>query len=554
MPLVQKVLAGLRPYVLFAGFFSLAMNLLLLAPPLYMLQVFDRVLTSRSNETLVALTLAAGIALLAMAALDLVRSYLLAALGRAIDRMVGPKVIDNLLGYAARLGGREHAYALRDVNAQRSFFSGAGILALFDAPWLPVFLLVIALFHPLLGLIALIGSLTMLALAYLNERFTHQPLERAQTEGRRASRFIDTSVRNAEAVHALGMLPAVTKRWAELNERALAEQASATRAGAALSSSTKFARQIIQTGMLAAGAYVVIDQQVSAGVMMAATILLSRALAPVEQLVAGWKNLVEARAAWRRLDELFKSINDVKSGTALPAPEGRLAIERVVFGVKGQDRPIIRGASFTLDAGDALGIIGPSASGKSTLARLIVGVWRPSAGNVRLDGADVFTWPREHLGRHIGYLPQEVELFPGTVTQNIARLGEADSAGVIRAAQRAHVHELILRLPNGYDTEVGERLALSPGQRQRIALARALYGDPRLVVLDEPNSNLDAEGEQALLATLHALKESGVTVVIVAHRPSLLVGVDKVLVLRKGNVEAFGPRSEILQRIVRRAA
>src|SRR4051812_1458382 len=554
MPLVQKVLAGLRPYVLFAGFFSLAMTLLLLAPPLYMLQVFDRVLTSRSNETLVALTLAAGIALLAMAALDLVRSYLLAALGRAIDRMVGPRVIDSLLGYAARLGGREHAYALRDVNALRSFFSGAGILALFDAPWLPVFLLVIALFHPLLGLIALIGSLTMLTLAYINERLTHTPLERAQTEGRKASRFIDTSVRNAEVVHALGMQPAVTRRWAVLNEAALAEQASATRAGSALSSSTKFARQIIQTAMLAAGAYVVIDQQVSAGVMMAATILLSRALAPVEQLVAGWKNLVEARAAWRRLDELFKSINDVKSGTALPAPEGRLAIERVVFGVKGQDRPIIRGASFTLDAGDALGIIGPSASGKSTLARLIVGVWRPSAGNVRLDGADVFTWPREDLGRYIGYLPQEVDLFPGTVTHNIARLGEPDAGAVIHAAQRANVHELILRLPNGYDTEVGERLALSPGQRQRIALARALYGDPRLVVLDEPNSNLDSEGEQALLATIKQLKEEGVTVVIVAHRPSLLVGVDKVLVLREGAVEAFGPRSEILQRVVRRAA
>ena len=551
---MQKVLAGLRPYVLITGFFSFVMNLLLLAPPLYMLQVFDRVLTSRSNETLVALTLATGIALAVMAGLDLVRSYLLAALGRAIDRMVGPKVIDSLLGSAARSGASQHAYALRDVGALRGFFSGAGMLALFDAPWLPVFLLVIALFHPLLGLIALIGSLTMLTLAYLNERLTHRPVERAQSEGRKASRFIDTSVRNAEVVHALGMLPAVTRRWAELNEAALAEQASATRAGAAVSSSTKFARQIIQTAMLAAGAYVVIDHQVSAGVMMAATILLGRALAPVEQLVAGWKHLIEARAAWRRLDELFKSRNDEQSTTALPAPQGRLAVERVVFGVKGADRPIIRGASFSLPAGESLGVIGPSASGKSTLARLIVGIWRPVAGTVRLDGADVSTWPREDLGRHIGYLPQEVELFPGTVTQNIARLGEPDAAAVIRAAQRANVHELILRLPNGYDTEIGERFALSPGQRQRIALARALYGDPRLVVLDEPNSNLDADGEQALLATMRALKEQGVTVVVVAHRPSLLVGVDKVLVLREGNVEAFGPRGEVLQRIVRRAA
>jgi PrtD family type I secretion system ABC transporter len=551
---VQKVLAGLRPYLLFAGLFSFALNLLLLAPPLYMLQVFDRVLTSRSNETLVALTLAAGIALVAMAALDAVRAYLLAAIGAALDRMVGPKVIDSLLGYTARLGGREHAFALRDVNSLRSFFSGAGILALFDAPWLPVFLLVIALFHPLLGALALAGAVVMLTLAYLNERLTRMPLERAQAEGRRASRFIDTSVRNAEVVHALGMLPAVTRRWAELNEVALTEQARATRAGAALSSATKFARQFIQAAMLAAGAYVVIDQQVSAGVMMAATILLGRALAPVEQLVAGWRNLVEARGAWHRLDQLLTARAAEEPSTALPVPEGHLSAERVVFAVKGQDRPIIRGASFSIAAGEALGVIGPSASGKSTLARLIVGVWRPSSGNVRLDAADVATWPREDLGRHIGYLPQEVDLFPGTVTHNIARLGDADAAEVIRAAQRAHVHELILRLPNGYDTEIGERLALSPGQRQRIALARALYGNPRLVVLDEPNANLDAEGEQALLATLRGLKEEGVTVVVVAHRPSLLVGVDKVLVLREGAVEAFGARGEVLQKVLRRAA
>jgi PrtD family type I secretion system ABC transporter len=551
---VQKVLKGLRPYLLFAGFFSLAMNLLLLAPPLYMLQVFDRVLTSRSNETLVALTLAAGIALLAMAALDMVRAYLLSAIGAAIDRMVGPKVLDSLLGHAARLGAREHAYALRDVSALRSFFSGAGILALFDAPWLPVFLLIITLFHPLLGALAFAGSMAMLVLAFLNERLTRAPLERVQAEGRRASRFIDTAVRNAEVVHALGMLPAVTARWSRFNEAALAEQGKATRAGAAVSSATKFARQFIQTAMLAAGAYVVIDQQVSAGVMMAATILLGRALAPVEQLVAGWRNLVEARGAWRRLDALFASREEAQPATALPAPQGRLDAERVVFGVKGSDRPIIRGASFSLAAGEALGIVGPSASGKSTLARLIVGVWRPSAGTVRLDGADVASWAREDLGRHIGYLPQEVDLFPGTVTQNIARLGEPDDAGVIRAAQRAHVHELVLRLPNGYDTEIGERFALSPGQRQRIALARALYGNPRLVVLDEPNANLDSEGEQALLAALRGLKEDGVTVVVVAHRPSLLVGVDKVLVLREGSVEALGPRGEILQRVVRRAA
>jgi len=288
--------------------------------------------------------------------------------------------------------------------------------------------------------------------------------------------------------------------------------------------------------------------------MMAATILLGRALAPVEQLVAGWRHLVDARSAWRRLDELFKSISEEQSVTALPAPAGRLDAERVVFGVKGMERPIIRGASFSLAAGEALGVIGPSASGKSTLARLVVGVWRPHAGTVRLDGADVATWPREDLGRHIGYLPQEVELFPGTVTQNIARLGEPDAAEVIRAAQRAHVHELILRLPNGYDTELGETgHVLSAGQRQRVGLARALLGAPRLLVLDEPNAALDAEGEEALVTALDALKAGGSTIVIVSHKPSVFRSADKMLMLRDGRIEMFGPREQVMARVVQPA-
>jgi len=549
---VQRVLAGLRPYLLFAGLFSFAMNLLLLAPPLYMLQVFDRVLTSRSGETLAVLTIAVALALITMAALDVVRAYLLAALGAALDRRLGPEVLDGLLTDAGRLGGRDHANALRDVHCLRSFFSGSGILALFDAPWLPIFLAVIALFHPLMGLMALCGALLMLGLAFLNERTTRQPLERAQGEGRKAARFIDTSVRNADVVNALGMLGAVTRRWTDFNEAAIAEQARATRCGAALSALTKFARQFIQSAMLALGAWIVLDQQVTAGVMIAATILLGRALAPVEQLVAGWRALVEARAAWKRLAAL---LDKPRSGepTSLPAPQGQVAVENLVFGVRGMPRPIIRGVSFSVAAGEALGIIGPSASGKSTLARLLIGVWRPASGAVRLDGADVAAWPRAGLGPHIGYLPQDVELFPGTVARNISRLDEPDDARIVRAAQRAHVHELILRLPQGYDTELGEGL-LSPGQRQRLALARALYGDPRFVVLDEPNANLDQDGEQALLATLHALKEDGVTVVLVAHRPSLLGAVDKVLVLREGAVEAFGPRAEVLSRVMRRAA
>jgi PrtD family type I secretion system ABC transporter len=547
--------AGLRPYLLFAGLFSFAINILLLTSPLYMLQVFDRVLTSRSNETLVLLTLGTAIALVSMAALDVVRAYLLAALGRALDRMVGPMVLDGLLGEAARLGTREHAHALRDVQALRAFLSGTGILALFDAPWLPIFLIVIVLFHPLMGALAFAGALTMLTLAFLNERQTREPTERAQIEGRHAARWIETTLRNADVVRALGMLPAVTQRWSRLNERALNAQASATHAGAALSGTSRFMRQSIQTMMLALGAYIVVDQQVSSGVMIAATILLGRALAPVEQLVSGWRALIEARAAWRRLTKLFDERPAEVTPTALPTPEGRVTVEKVFFAVRGVERPILRGVSFALDAGDTLGVAGPSASGKSTLVRLIVGVWRPHGGAVRLDGADVALWPREALGPHIGYLPQDVELFSGTVSENIARLGQPEDAAVIRAAQRAHVHELILRLPKGYDTELGEGgIALSPGQRQRIALARALYGDPRLVVLDEPNASLDFEGDQALRATLRGLKDDHVTVIVVAHHPALLTTADKVLVLREGLVDVFGPRDEVLPRVVKRAA
>jgi PrtD family type I secretion system ABC transporter len=401
----------------------------------------------------------------------------------------------------------------------------------------------------------LVGALVMIALAWLNERFTREPLERAQVEARRAGRFIDANVRNAEVVNALGMLPAVTRRWASLNDAALAEQMRASRVGGRFAGWTKFARQFIQLAMLGVGAFLVVGQDVTAGVMIAATILLGRALAPVETLVTSWRNLVEARTAWRRLNELLKTTPQAEAHTELPKPAGALEVERAVFALRGAEKPILRGVSFTLAPGEALGVIGPSAAGKSTLARLIVGVWQPVSGVVRLDGADVAAWPRERLGPHIGYLPQDVELFGGTVAENIARLGEPDAAEVIDAAQRAQVHELILRLPKGYDTEIGEAgQALSPGQRQRIALARALYGKPRLVMLDEPNANLDGEGEEALLRALQGLKENKATLVIIAHRPSLLRGVDKMLVLREGAVERFGSRAEVMERLTRQAA
>src|SRR5688572_27787741 len=518
-----------------------------------MLQVFDRVLASRSAETLAVLTIVAIAALLVMALLDVLRARLLTAAGAALDRRLGPRVLDGLLEQTARLSGAAYLNGLRDVNTLRAFLGGAGLVPFFDAPWLPFFLLVIFLFHPVLGLVACAGAIVMLLLAFLNERLTRGPLERAQAEARRAARFIDANVRNAEVVSALGMLRAVTLRWELLNDAALAEQRRAARLGGIFSGSTKLARQFIQIAMLAAGAYLVVAQDVTAGVMIAATILLGRALAPVETLVASWRSLVDARSAWRRLDELLKDTRASEPHTKLPAPKGKLEIEKLVFGLR--DKAILRGVSFKLEPGEALALVGPSASGKSTLARLLVGVWKPLAGAVRLDGADVSAWPRAALGPHIGYLPQDVELFGGTVAENIARLGEPESGEVVRAAQRAHVHELILRLPKGYDTEIGEGgQALSPGQRQRIALARALYGNPRLVVLDEPNSDLDSDGEEALLRTLQGLKNAGVTIVIIAHRPSLLRGADKMLVLREGMVDRFGSRAEVMERITARHA
>jgi PrtD family type I secretion system ABC transporter len=549
---LRELISGFRRYFLCAGLFSLVINLLLLAPPLYLLQVFDRVLTSRREETLLVLTLATLIALGVMSLLDVVRTRLLVAAGAALERRVAPRLVGALLERAARLSPPEQLTGSRDAAALRAFVAGPGILALFDAPWLPLFILIIFLFHPWMGAVALAGALLMALLAVLNERATRNSLRQAQAESRRAARFVDASVRNAELVRALGMHPAIVQRWMQLNDKGLGAQLEAGAVGSAYTGLTRFMRQLIQTAMLALGAYLVLQEHLSAGMMMAATIILGRALAPVETLVAGWRSLVEAASAWRRLAELLDAEQPAVSSVQLPPPSGALSVERVLFAHRGAERPALRGVSFTLAPGEQLGIIGPSAAGKSTLAKLLVGIWRPQSGAVRLDGAEVATWPREQLGRHLAYLPQDVELFAGTIAQNIARLGEPDSAEVMRAAQRAQVHELIVRLPQGYDTEVGELgQVLSAGQRQRVGLARALYGAPRLAVLDEPNANLDAEGEEALLAALRRLKQDGVAAVIIVHRPSLLASADRVLVLREGAVEMLGPRDEVLARVMR---
>ncbi|MBL8352197.1 MAG: type I secretion system permease/ATPase [Burkholderiaceae bacterium] len=522
------------------------LNLTMLVPALFMLQVFDRVFSSRSIETLVMLTLISAVALVLMYFMDTARTSALAAAGKALDRRLGPKTIDLLIHDASRFGGAKNVNIARDAGLLRTFLTGSGIFALFDAPWVPIYLFLMFLFHPLMGLAATGAAVVLFALVVLNERLTAGPTEESLRRSREASRFIDAATRNAEVVTGMGMVEAVVQRWRDLNREVLEAQSRLGSVTTRMGAFVRAFRTGTQVGILALGAWLVIDHHLSPGVMIAGTILLARALQPVELLITGWKSLVEARGAWHRLNDVIDTQTDVQQ-LELPAPAGRLDLERVVFGQVAQRQPIIKGVSFSLQPGETLGLIGPSASGKTTLARLILGIWTPMSGTVRLDGADVALWNRRTLGAYLGYLPQDIELFSGTVAENIGRMGALDSAKVVRAAQQAGAHELILRLPLGYETPLGEAgSSLSGGQRQLIGLARALYGEPKLVVLDEPNANLDRDGEAALAAAVAALKHGGCTVVVIGHRPSTMHSLDKLAVLIDGSLQDFGPADKML--------
>lgn len=552
---MREFLAQFKSYFLAAAAFSLVINLLMLAPALFMLQVFDRVVSSRSVETLVMLLALTLTALMVMAYLDAIRARLLARAAMRLEKQLGPRVLASMLRDSAHANRAASVHGLRDINALRNFLAGPGVIAIFDAPWVPLFILVIFLFHPLLGFVALVGALLLIALTVLNEKLSRKSIEAMQTDARIAGRFVDQSLGNAEVVGALGMVDNVTEDWREKNQKVLQSQYEANQIGSFLTSATRFLRQMLQVVMLATGAWLTIEQVTTPGVMIAATIILGRALAPIEALIGGWKSLIEARGAYGRLAAVMASESTAADPMTLPSPEGALAAENLVFGFRGQELPIIRRISFQVEAGTSLAIVGPSGAGKSTLARLLVGVWHPVAGAVRLDGADLRSWPRERLGPHVGYLPQNVEIFAGTVSDNIARMGEVESRQVIKAAVRSNAHEMILSLPKGYDTPVGEGgMLLSAGQRQRVALARALYGNPKLVVLDEPNSNLDAAGETALARAIRLLKSEGVTLVVITHRLPLLAAVDKVMVFVNGVVEKFGTLADVLPPTSRAAA
>jgi PrtD family type I secretion system ABC transporter len=534
-----------RPHLGWALVFSLAINLALLTPSLFMLQVYDRVLVTRSVETLVMLALIAGVCLAAFGALDQVRSRLLNMLGMALERRIGPGLLGSLIVANARQSSNELSDGFKDLGALRAFLSGPGVVAVFDAPWALVYLVIIALFDMRLGGLALLAMLILFGMTWFNNRLVRQGLARVQPASRAAARWAERCMQNAEVVTALGMGRAMTERWAAQSAQVQETTLAATGASGRVAAVSRAARQAVQVVMLSAGAWLVIREGATPGVMIATTIILGRALAPVEQLIGGWQGLVEARLAYQRLQTLLERPAEGAVETTLPRPQGQLSVEALSHVSAQTGRPLLRQVGFQAVPGELVAVVGGSGAGKTTLARLLVGVLKPSGGVVRLDGADIRQYDPGVLGAAIGYLPQDVELFAGTVADNIARFTGADSAAVIAAAQAAGAHEMILRFPQGYDTPVGEggRL-LSGGQRQRVALARALFGEPSFVVLDEADASLDAEGEEALVASLQRLRARGATVVAVTQRRRLLTVADRVLVLREGTIERTAVRKE----------
>lgn len=546
---MQDLLQPLKRPLVHVSALSIAVNLLLLAPVLFMMQVFDRVLVSQSQETLLVLAGGTVIALMMLLAIDYLRSRLQGVASNMLGDALLPAAVRAVLERNARAGGGCQSDAIRDVAALRQLLSAQGLLAVIDAPWLFAYVALITWIHPLLGLTAGLAAASMLGLAILNDRLTRRDIAVLQQQASSATQYLDHALRRAEVLQSLGMTSAMLARWREKNAGVTELQGPTAIRSVALSAATRVVRQLMQVAMLSMGAYLVITQQGTPGIMIAATILIGRALAPVEQIVSSWRVLAEGRNAWRRLSALFDQARSMPPPMTLPPPSGELIAANISLRLPGSHRMLIAGVSLELKSGEALAIIGPSAAGKSSLLRVLVGLWHPSAGVVRLDGADMSQWPREHLSQWIGYLPQDVELFAGSVAENIARLGEVDAERVVHAAKQARVHEMILSLPQGYDTLLDDAGGvLSPGQRQRVALARALYGNAKLLILDEPNSNLDGAGEQALGDVLKDL-HGQVTVVLVTHHSALIQHVDKIMVMEAGRARFQGLRDEVLHRM-----
>jgi ATP-binding cassette subfamily C protein len=554
---LSAALVACRGAFIATGVFSGMSNVLMLTGAIFMLEIYDRVLPSHSIPTLVALMIIATTLYAALGILDLIRGRILVRVGASLDEAISERVYDALVCLPLKAGNRgDGLQSLRHLDNLRTFLSGMGPIAMFDLPWIPLYLIICFAFHTLIGVTALFGAIILCVLTMLTEVYTRGSSKQAIGFGVSRNSLAETSRRNAEALVAMGMTRRLANRWRETNRNFIASQQQTSDVASGFASTSKVLRMLLQSGVLAVGAWLVINQQATAGIIIAGSILSARALAPVDLAIANWKGFIAARQSWQALNQLLTLFPEQKALMPLEAPCRMLVVDTASVAPPGTQRLVASNINFVLQASNGLGIIGPSGSGKSSVARMLVGVWQPARGKVCLDGATYDQWAVEALGQHIGYLPQDVELLTGTIAENIARFApDATSAAVIAAAKAAGVHELIVSMPDGYGTSIGEQGAsLSAGQAQRIALARALYGDPFLVVLDEPNSNLDAEGDEALTRAIAGIRARKGIVVVVAHRPSAITGLDLILAMNQGRQIEFGPKEETLAKVLKRSA
>lgn len=543
---LKAALKACKGSFLSVGLFSFFVNALMLVPSFYMLQVYGRVVTSGSISTLVMLTLIMTVLMVTMGSLEWTRSRIMVRVSTKLDVMLSRQVYRASFKRALDSGGMDaSAQPLNDLTGLRQFLTGNGLFAFFDAPWLPIYIGVMFLFHPWFGWVAIGSAIVLLILAFFNEKMTGGPLAEANKQNIAASLYTTKNLRNAEVIESMGMLNTLMSRWALRQKNVLLHQSIASDKGGTISSISKTFRLLVQSLILGLGAYLAVKQEISPGLMIAGSILLGRALAPIDLIIGSWKGFISARAQYARLNEILDKQMEEPQRMPLPAPQGHILVENLIVNAPGSKSPIIKNIGFSVPAGCVVGIIGPSASGKSTLARALLGVWTPQHGVVRLDGADINNWDKDELGPHVGYLPQDIELFEGSISENIARFGTVNAEQVVAAAKTAGVHEMILQLPEGYDTVIGsDGVNLSGGQRQRVGLARAIYGLPRFIVLDEPNSNLDEVGERALALAIQQIKATGATIFIITHRTSILNQLDRLLVMQNGGISAYGPRNK----------
>lgn len=544
---LMAVLLSFKKTFVTIGFFSFIINILMLVPTIYMLQIYDRVLTSRNQDTLIGLSVIMIAMFFVVGFLEWIRSQILIRLGNRMDQRLSGKVFRAAFEKSLHVGSTNASQYFFDLTNIRQFLTGSGLFAFFDSPWTPIYIIVNYYIHPTLGIFSIVSAVFLLCMAVLTEVVSKKPLSEANKLHSMAGTFAGANLRNAEVIEAMGMMNHVRGHWYQKHLKFLKLQATASERASVVSSITKVARLVSQSLILGVGAWLAIQNIITPGMMIAASILMGRALSPVEMAIGTWKQFLSTRTSYQRLEEILSVFPDREAGMALPPPTGKLVVSNLIAGPPGTNKQILRGVSFVAEPGDIVAVIGPSAAGKTTLARMIVGIWHPLAGGVKLDGVEISTWNKAELGPFIGYLPQDIELLDGTVAQNIARFGEIDAEKVVAAAKDAGIHEMVLQFPNGYDSPIGEGgLVLSGGQKQRIALARAIYDDPVLMVLDEPNSNLDDAGETALLNTLIKLKEMRKTIFVITHRTSILSVVDKILLMVNGVGQAYGPRDEVL--------